>query len=97
MENILRHNGYAERTVIDMCLAAQAIGVMCLWSKAGTLFRVLIAACAFSAALFGIISVVQMLQSPHFEGYVLTIGAALIAECALTLVILFRLPKSKLA
>jgi hypothetical protein len=85
MENVLKHEGYAGRTVMDVCIAAQAaLTLLFLLVHGRTFFRRIVLVCAAAVMLLGISAIVRLSQSQHFEGFVLVIGTALIVEGALT-------------
>ena len=48
---------------------------------------------AFAIALAGALSVFNTLSGPHFEGYALVLGSALVVQGVLTLVTLARRPR----
>ena len=86
MENILKHEGYAGRTVIAACIALQGFATLLFIRLRGSsIFRGLLMAGAIAIIWLGYRSVGRVLHSPHFEGYVLVIGAALILQGVLTL------------
>jgi hypothetical protein len=91
MENILRHQGYPERIVIDFAIAAQgAATLIFLFIHGGAAFRLLVLAGAAGVLLLGIVAVTRTLAGPHFEGFVLIIGLGLIAQGLLTLLALWQ-------
>ena len=89
MENLLRHDGYAGRTLIAACIAVQGISTVLLVLLHGrALFRGIVMAGAAALILFGSSAILRILRAQHFEGFVLLIGLALIFQGALTLVTL---------
>jgi hypothetical protein len=85
MENVLKHDGYAGRTVMDVCIVAQAaLTLLFLLVHGRAFFRRVVLVCAAAVMLLGISAIIRLSQSQHFEGFVLIIGAALIFEGALT-------------
>ncbi len=86
MENILKHAGYGERTVIAACIAIQGLATLLLLLLSGHfIFRALVLMGAFGVAVLGVLAIKRTLDAPHFEGFVLLIGSALIVEGVLTL------------
>jgi hypothetical protein len=86
MENLLRHDGYAGRTLIAACIAVQGIATLLfvLW-RGRAIFRGIVMAGAAAFILFGTSAILKILRAQHFEGFVLVIGLALILQGALTL------------
>src|SRR5579862_5094910 len=79
MENILRHPGFAGRSAIAACIVLQGIAtVLFLMLHGRSVFRVLVLAGALGIAVVGAAAVIRILNAPHFEGFVLLIGAALV-------------------
>jgi hypothetical protein len=92
MENILKHAGYGGRTAIAACIAIQALATLLLLLIDGRLlFRGLVLAGAVGIAILGSAAIKRILDAPHFEGFVLVIGLALIVQCLLTLVVVLPL------
>ncbi len=93
MENILKHAGYGGRTTIAACIAIQGLATLLLLLLDGRLlFRTLVLAGAIAIAILGAAAIKRILDAPHFEGFVLIIGFALIVQCLLTLAVV--LPRS---
>ena len=91
MENILKHDGYAERSAIAAFIAIQGLAtVLCLVFGGRSIFRNLVLTGAVGAALLGAAAILRTLDAPHFEGFVLIIGAALIVQGALTVMVVLR-------
>jgi len=91
MENILKHDGYAGRMVIAAAILLQSVVTLLLRGLAGCfIVRVFIAVGAIAAALWGALGIHRILASPHFEGFVLLIGVALLSEGVLTLMAVLR-------
>jgi hypothetical protein len=91
MENILKHTGYTGRTVIAACMAMQGVATLLLPMLDGRLiFRALLVAGAVALGLFGATAVERIMKTPHFEGFVLVIGSALVAQGVLTVVVVLR-------
>jgi hypothetical protein len=96
MEQVLRHSGYAERTAIATCIMLQGIStLLVLMFGVGSICRAVVLLSAVSLALFGAFSIERILQSEHFEGFVLIIGVVLIAQGLMTLVVVPRLHSTK--
>jgi hypothetical protein len=86
MENILKHPGYGERTAIAACIAIQGLATLLLLLLDGRLiFRAVVLAGAVGLAIFGVTAIRRILDAPHFEGFAVLIGVALIAQGGLTL------------
>jgi len=96
MEQILRHSGYAQRTAIATCITLQGLGtLLVLMFGVGSISRAVVTLSAMSLAVFGAFSIERILQSQHFEGFVLIIGFGLIAQGLMTLVVVPRLHSIK--
>lgn len=91
MENVLKHDGYAARTGMDVCIAVQGLMTLALviLNRPG-MFRYLVTAGGLVMLWLGASSLTRMLRGPHFEGFVLVIGAALIVQGALTPLVMLR-------
>ena len=88
MENILRHPGFVGRSAVAACIVVQGIAtVLFLMLHGRTLFRFLVLGGAIGAALLGAAAVIRILNAAHFEGFVLVIGAALVVQGILALVV----------
>lgn len=86
MENVLRHQGYAERSVMAACIALQSLGtLLVLLSSGGSALRKPVMAGAVAMALLGVSAIFKIARAEHFEGFVLVIGAALLVQGGLTL------------
>jgi hypothetical protein len=81
MENILKHEGYTGRTVVAACIALQALITLLPLGR----LRGLVIPGAIAIIWLGYSSISKMLNAPHFEGFVLIIGASLMLQGALTL------------
>ncbi len=91
MENILKHYGYAGRSAIAICIVMQAVATLLFLRFRGpATFRGVIFAGALALLVLGISAIVRILQTPHFEGFVLIIGGALTVQGGLTLALLLR-------
>jgi hypothetical protein len=90
MENILRHEGYQSRSVVAALIALQGFATLLfIRSRGRSLYRCVVMTGAAGIIWLGYSSISKMLTAPHFEGFVLIIGAALILQGALTLALLF--------
>jgi hypothetical protein len=86
MENILKHAGHGERTAIATCITIQGLATLLLLLHNGRLiFRGLVLIGALGVAVLGLSAIKRTLDAPHFEGFVLLIGSALIVQGVLTL------------
>jgi hypothetical protein len=91
MENVLKHEGYAGRTLLDLLIAAQGLAtLLVLWVRAGSLLRILVMLGAIAIVWVGIAAVLKVWQASHFEGYVLVIGSALVLQGILTVATFLR-------
>ena len=92
MENILKHAGYVERSAIAICIVIQGLGTLLFLLRDGcrSIFRALVLTGAAGAVLLGASAVKRILDAPRFEGFVLLIGSALIAQGALALWVVLR-------
>jgi hypothetical protein len=91
MENVLKHPGYAGRSVIAACIALEGlITLLFLLVNGRPMFRVLVMTGAAAMVLLGASATVSILRAEHFEGFVLLIGLALILQGALTFGVLLR-------
>ena len=92
MESVLKHAGYRERTVIALCIAIQGLATLLfLFLDGRSIFRALVSIGAVGAAILGVTAIKRILDAPHFEGFVLIIGLALIVQSALTLGVVLRI------
>ena len=89
MESALKHDGYIGRAIIALAVLTQGLATL-FWIGFGgrALFRILLAAGAIAAALLALSAFKGLMSTPHFEGFVLTIGVALLLQSALTLITL---------
>jgi hypothetical protein len=91
MENIQKHAGYAERSAIAACIAIQGLATVLFLVRDGrSLFRILVLTGAVGGVLLGASAIKRILDAPHFEGFVLLIGFALIVQGVLVLVVVLR-------
>jgi hypothetical protein len=88
MENVLKHPGYPGRSLIAVCIVIQGLATVLLMMWQGRLiFRVIVLAGAVAVAVLGAAAIIRILNAPHFEGFVLLIGAALIVQGMMALVV----------
>jgi hypothetical protein len=91
MENLLKHAGYPERTLIAASIVIQGVATLLLLLVGGRrLFRAFVAIGATALTLLGASAIRGILERPHFEGFVLLIGSALVVQGFLTLVAVLR-------
>ncbi len=88
MEGVLRHPGFPQRILVSAAIVAQ--GVLTLWFSSGASSRAgrtaaLAGACG--VLLLGASAVIGNITGAHFEGYAVVIGAALVVQGVLTLVL----------
>lgn len=85
MESVLKHHGYAGRSVIDACIVVQSAATLLSVVFTGrSAFRITVMVGAVAMALLGTSAILTTLRADHFEGFVIIIGLALIAQCGLT-------------
>ncbi|HEV2701275.1 MAG TPA: hypothetical protein VGV09_06575 [Steroidobacteraceae bacterium] len=88
METVLKHPGFAGRSTIAACIVIQGIAtVLCLMLHGRSIFRLLVLAGAVGIAVLGAAAVIRILNAAHFEGFVLVIGAMLVVQGVLALVV----------
>lgn len=98
MENILKHPGYAGRSVIAAGIIIQSSATVIFIILSGSsALRNMVLIGAIAIGLLGAWATMKILRAQHFEGYVLVIGAALITQGFLTLAALLQSPKRNLA
>ena len=91
MENILKHAGYPQRTLLAATIVFQGVATLLRpWLGRLLMFRVLLVTGATALAIFGAAAIRRILAAPHFEGFVLLIGFALAVQGLLTLAVVFR-------
>jgi hypothetical protein len=91
MENVLRHAGYRERTLIAATIVIQGVATLLLPLLGGRkIFRAFVAIGAIALAILGASAIRGILAARHFEGFVLLIGFALVVQGLLTLVVVLR-------
>ena len=96
MENVLKHNGYAGRTVVAACIALQAVlTLVCVLWNGRPVFRGIVLIDAAVIVLFGAAAVINILRAQHFEGFVLLIGLGLMLQGAFAVAVLLRVPAGK--
>ena len=89
MENTLKHDGYIGRSIIAVAVLTQGLATLFWIGFGGSgLFRILLGAGAIAAGFLGLRALGRIISTPHFEGFVLIIGLALLLESALTIVLL---------
>lgn len=91
MENVLKHDGYHGRSIIAICIAIQGLATLLFaLLHRSSAFRKLIMPGAAAILCLGSAAVFNILRAQHFEGFVLLIGLALIAQSMLTFATLFQ-------
>jgi len=91
MEQMLKHSGYGGRTVIGICIAMEGIAtVLFLLLHGRAIYRTLVLVGAIAVGLLGASAVMRILGAPHFEGFVLIIGSALVVQGMLAIVAVLR-------
>jgi hypothetical protein len=81
MEQLLKHPGYAARSVVAAAIATQGLAtILFLMWHGQRIFRALVLAGAVGVVVLGASAVIRMLNAAHFEGFVLLIGAALMVQ-----------------
>jgi len=85
MEAVLHLAGAGPRIFGDFMLALQSLGTMSFLIFRGYgRIPILLILSGGQVAIFGISAVVSVLRAPHFEGYLLIIGSALILQGGFT-------------
>jgi hypothetical protein len=88
MEHILKHPGYAGRSAVAGCIVIQGLAtVLFLMWYGRPIFRVIVQVGALGAAVLGTSAIMRILNAPHFEGFVLLVGTALIVQGMMALVV----------
>lgn len=91
MENVLRHSGYVERSMVAAAIVVEGLATLLyLLVNGRAVFGALVAAGALGAGLLGIWSIARILSAKHFEGYVLLIGLGLVTQSVLTFLVVLR-------
>lgn len=92
MENILRHSGYQQRSVVAACIAIQGLGTLLfILLSGGSAFRMAILLGAGAITLVGGSAFLSNMQANHFEGFAFIISLALMIQGVLTFLNLFRM------
>jgi hypothetical protein len=90
MEVILRHDGYAGRAAMMVGVAlVSLLTILFATSGRNPVLRGAVLAGAVAIFYLGASAVVRVLNSSHFEGYVLVIGTTLAVQGGLTLAALW--------
>jgi hypothetical protein len=89
MENILRHPGYAARSAVAACIVIQGIATVLflMWHGGHPIFRIIVQAGAAGVVVLGASAIIGILNAAHFEGFVLVVGAALIVQGVVALLV----------
>jgi hypothetical protein len=91
METMLRHPGFEQRIVVASLIALQSLLTLAV-TRGLFGYNLRIAAGIGAAALFlvGLQAMRATLTGPHFEGFALVIGAALVLQGTMTLWMMLR-------
>jgi hypothetical protein len=91
MEHVLKHPGYAGRSAIAAGIMIQGLAtVLYLMWHGHPIFRIFVQVGAVSVVMLGTSAIIRILNAPHFEGFVLLIGAALIVQGLTALIVAGR-------
>jgi len=91
MEQVLKHPGHAERSVLAVFVVIEALAtILVLICLSLARFRVIVQLSAVAVVLAGASALIRTIDAPHFEGFVFLIGSALIVQGALAIVALGR-------
>jgi len=96
MEHALKHAGYAGRMGVATFIAIESLATL-LFVALGrrAILHALVLVGAVAVGLLGIWAVKGILEARHFEGFVLLIGSALVAQSLLTIGVVVRARKEK--
>jgi hypothetical protein len=88
MEQVLKHPGYAGRSAIAACIVIQGLATLLFLMWHGhPIFRVIVQAGAVGVFVLGAAAIIRILNAPHFEGFVLLVGTALIVQGMMALIV----------
>jgi hypothetical protein len=91
MEQVLKHPGYAGRSAIAAGIVIQGLATVLFMVWHGRpILRVIVLAGAASVVVLGTSAIIRILNAPHFEGFVLLIGVALIVQGTMALIVAGR-------
>ena len=85
MELVLRHPGFPQRIVIAALIVVQSVLTLVVIRSSHRLWRTLMSAGACGCLTLGALAIVRSVTGPHFEGFAVIIGLALIVQALLTL------------
>jgi len=86
MEHVLKHPGYAGRMGIAACIALQGLATLLfVVLSRRAIIGVFVLVGAIAVGLLGISAIRRNLQVGHFEGFVMLIAFALVAQSLLTI------------
>ncbi len=96
MEQVLKHAGYAGRMGIAASIAIQGLAtlVFVVLSRR-TILGAFVFVGAVAVGLLGISAIRRILEVWHFEGFVMLIGSALVAQSLLTIGVVLRARSEK--
>ncbi len=91
MENPLKHAGYGLRMAVAACIATQGLlTVLLLVLNGRSVLRAVVLTGGLGSVFLGAFALRRILDSRHFEGFVLLIGSALIVHCLLKVTVFLR-------
>jgi len=96
MEHALKHAGYAGRMGIATFIVVESLATL-LFVALGrrSILRGLVLVGAVTVGLLGVSAIKGILGARHFEGFVLLIGSALVAQSLLTIAVVVRARREK--
>jgi|SRR5581483_2827960 len=90
MENILKHPGYTVRAAVAAAIVLQCLATLLRpMLENNSVFRIVLSTGAAAVGLLGLYMLGELFTGENFEGYLLIIGLALIAQGTLTIAVLF--------
>ena len=96
MEHALKHAGYAGRMGIAACIAIQGLATLLfVVLSRRAILGVFVFVGAVAVGLLGVSAIARILEAGHFEGFVLLIGSALVAQSLLTIAVALRVRNGK--
>lgn len=96
MEHALKHAGYAGRIGIATFIAIESLATLLFVAlDRRPILRALVLVSAVAVGLLGVSAVKGILEARHFEGFVVLIGSALIAQSLLTISVVVGARKEK--
>jgi hypothetical protein len=96
MEHVLKHTGYAGRMGIAASIVIESLATLVFVAFGRrVILRALVLVGAVAVGLLGASAIRGILQARHFEGFVLVIGSALVAQSLLTIGVVVRASREK--